>query len=69
VICSVTVVEWLLPPPAPVIVSVLVPDLALRPVPIVSVDPLKDAVAPAGTPLTLSATVAVKPPDGVIVTV
>ena len=34
-----------------------------------AVDPLKDAVAPAGTPLTLSATVAVKPPDGVIVTV
>ena len=62
-------------PLVPVIVSVAVPGLLLLAVLIVRVELLEAlgglnvAVAPAGRPLTLKATLPVKPPLGVTVTV
>jgi len=72
---SATVVVWLRLPLVPVIVSVTIPGLLLLLVWIVSVDVaevlggLNVAVAPGGRPLTLKATVPVKPPLGATATV
>ena len=72
---SATVAVRLRLPLAPVIVSVTVPGLLLLLVWIVRVDVLEVlgrlnvAVAPAGRPLTLKATLPLKPPLGVTVTV
>ena len=72
---SVTVAVWLRLPLVPVIVSVTIPGLLLLLVWIVRVDVaevlggLNVAVAPGGRPLTLKATVPVKPPLGVTATV
>ena len=72
---SATEVEWLRLPLVPVIVSVTIPGLLLLLVWIVIVDVpevvggLNVAVAPGGTPLMVRATLPVKPPLGVTVTV
>jgi hypothetical protein len=72
---SVTVLLWLRAPLVPVIVSVKVPVAALSPVRVrvvlpdpATVDGLKLAVMPGGTPLAVKLTLPVKPPVGVIVT-
>jgi hypothetical protein len=71
-------VVWTIEPLVPVIVSVYVPpgvdDVVttlseLVPLPPIMVDGVKVAVAPVGTPETVSATSDVNPLDGVTVTV
>jgi|SRR6516162_3655874 hypothetical protein len=74
----VTVVEWVNPPPVPVIVSVYVPAgvlelvltfIALLPEPpAIGLVP-NVALAPEGNPVTLNVTLLVKPPEGFTVTV
>src|SRR6516225_5781239 len=74
----VTVVEWVNPPPVPVIVSVYVPAgvlalvltfIVLLPEPPAIGFVPNVALAPVGNPLTLKFTLPLKPPVGATVTV